>query len=79
MLMMQNEFLESRKGRRTTVWTDGSQMDDGNMGCAVVWRIAEGEMEKWRRLEFGGTIGNWRRGIRCRAICNTQGRMETYQ
>jgi hypothetical protein len=23
-------------------------MDDGNVGCAVFWRITEGEIESWR-------------------------------
>jgi hypothetical protein len=40
--------LESREHGQTTIWTDGSQTDDGNVGCAVVWRIEEGGMEMWR-------------------------------
>ena len=32
----------SESRRQDTVWTDGSQLDDGRVGAACVWRTQEG-------------------------------------
>jgi hypothetical protein len=54
-------------------------MEGRNVGCAVVWRIAD-EKEQWRGLEFGGiSTRDWKRGILCGVLRNSQGYTESFQ
>jgi ribonuclease HI len=54
-------WAESREDGQT-VWIDGSRMDDGNVGCAVVRRIGEGEIENsiegWNLVGYHLGTGN---------------------